>query len=96
MAGKIETYMAGQVDNFTDPLTGEVNEAGLAEDACAEFGIELEPDGSAPDRIYNKADRIARLHEIKTGARKAIIPRHIGEYFDHVNSSFDHPKVSLK
>jgi len=96
MAGIIETYMVTQLDNFTDPITGEVNEAGLAEDACIEFGVELEPDGSAPDNIYSKADRLARMYEIKTGARKAIIPRHIGEYFDHVNSSFDQPKVSLK
>lgn len=68
----IRTYMQSVVELYTDAITGEVNEAALAEDACNEYGIELEPDGSAPEGIYNQADIIARRHEVKTGARTQI------------------------
>lgn len=64
------TFMYHNIDLFTDPATGEVNEAGLAELYCEEKGIPLDPDGNAPDNIYAIADRVARAHEYKTGARE--------------------------
>jgi hypothetical protein len=85
---KITTYMISQLDIFTDPKTGEVNESALAEDACNEFGIPLEEDGSAPDKIWFKADTLARRHEIKTGARESRIRPDVGDYTNHVDSSF--------
>ena len=87
------TWMVKNIDLFTDPITGEVNEAGLAELFCQENGRELEKDGTAPDGIYKIADQIARAHEIKTGAREWRMSRQISNFFDHVSSNFDMPKV---
>jgi len=91
---KINTYMIMNVDLFTDKITGEVNESALAEDACNEFGIDLEPDGSAPDKIYFAADTIARRHEIKTGARQAIVRPELGQLTNAVGSCFEFPKFT--
>ena len=93
MSIKTRTYMIRNVDLFTDKITGEVNEAALAEDACNELGILLDPDGSAPDAIYYEADKIARAHEVKTGAREARIRPEMGELTNHVSSCFEFPFV---
>lgn len=90
---KITTYMIEHIDLFTDPLTGEVNETALAEDTCNEFGIPLESDGTAPDRIYFAADTLARRHEIKTGAREYRIRPELGDFTNHMDSNFMFPKV---
>jgi len=87
------TWMYLHVDLFTDQITGEVNEAGLAELFCEETGRALNPDGTAPDGIYNIADRVARQHEIKTGAREYRVRSDIGEFMNHVDSNFQFPKV---
>ena len=90
---KIATYMVHNVDLFTDPITGEVNESALAEDACNEFKIELDSEGSAPERIWFMADTIARRHEIKTGAREGRITPALGDYVNHIDSSFNHGRI---
>jgi hypothetical protein len=90
---KINTYMQINIDLFTDPITGEVNESAMAEDACNQFGIPLELDGSAPDRIYFAADTLARRHEIKTGAREPRVRPEVGEMTNHVGSNFEFPRV---
>jgi len=87
------TWMYQNVELFTDSITGEVNESGLAELYCEEHNISLEDDGSAPDNIYFIADEIARRHEIKTGAREPRIRADIGEFFNHVDSCFQLPKM---
>ena len=89
------TWMYTNVDLFTDQITGEVNEAALAEACCEEYGIPLEPDDTAPDIVWKKADQIARAHEVKTGARPARINPAIGEFMNHVDSNFQFPKVTV-
>lgn len=89
----IRTWMVENVGLFTDPITGEVNESGLAELYCEEHGIDLEPDGNAPDNILNKAYDVAKMQEIKTGARQPKIHPALGDFINHMDSNFMFPKV---
>lgn len=85
------TWMFQNVDDFTDKITGEVNESGMAEWYCDENGID--PDGDRGQRLLDIAYQIARAHEYKTGAREPRIRSDIGEFFNHVDSNFNLPKV---
>jgi len=88
MSESIYSYMARNVDLYTDTITGEVNESSLAEDACEVYSVPLEADGSIPDKIYYKALKIAQLHEIKTGARVPRIRSELGDYTNHLDADF--------
>jgi len=90
------TWMMRNVSLFTDNITGEVDESGLAELYCAEHGRALEPDGSVPQGILDVAYRIAVQHEYKTGARVPRINPKIGEFMNHVDSNFQFPKINDK
>jgi len=74
------------VDLFTDKITGEVNESAMAEDACMEYKIKLNEDGTVPDVVYFQADQIARAHEIKTGAREGKINPSFSHYINNLNA----------
>lgn len=65
---KIRQYMLSCVEEHVDPLTGEVNDTYLAEDACQHFN-DYEGD-DIPEKYFECAHEIASQHEIKTGVRE--------------------------
>ena len=78
MNGRIKyiTYMNNNVKDHVDPLTGEVDATGLAEDAAWHFGTE--PD----DDVFEWAFEVAERYEIRTGVR----PFNFGKLSGLINS----------
>ena len=73
MAGRIAIlkYMAANIEDHVDPLTGEVNYTSLAEDACDHFN---DYDGNdVPRKYFEYSFSIGEQYEIKTGIKKPIL-----------------------
>ena len=68
----LSRYMNANVRDHVDPLTGEVNATGLAEDAFWHFHPGPD-DIEIPDIYFDLAERIATAYEIKTGVREGRI-----------------------
>ena len=70
MAGRIsiQTLMTKNVEDFVDPLTGEVNSTLLAEWACSEVDG-YDSDGEIPDKFFDWAYVVGERYEIKTGVK---------------------------
>ena len=69
MSIEIRTYMQKNVEDHTDPITGEVNDTTLAEDACQHFNGYINND-EIPEDYFEYASEIGSRHEIKTGAKR--------------------------
>jgi len=61
-------YMNENITDHVDPLTGEVNNTSLAEDACTHFNAFINED-DIPNIYFDLAFRIADQYEIKTGVK---------------------------
>jgi len=60
----VRNYVRNVAHEHVDPLTGEVNQTGLAEDACTFFyGHGPAPDFDVPERYYELA------YEVVTGEK---------------------------
>ena len=66
---KIRQYMRNNVTDHVDPLTGEVNATGLAEDTF--WALEPDNNGEIPESYFECAEEIAERHEIATGIRQS-------------------------
>ncbi len=66
---KIRQYMHKNVEDHVDPLTGEVNNTSLAEDAF--WALEPGNNGDIPEKYFECAIEIAERHEIATGVLPA-------------------------
>lgn len=60
--------MLQNVTDHVDPLTGEVNNTSLAEDAFWHF--EPNNQGDIPEKYFDCAFEIAERHEIRTGVKQ--------------------------
>jgi len=69
---QIRKYMLANVKDHVDPLTGEVNNTSLAEDAFWHF--EPNNQGDVPEKYFDCAFEIGERHEIATGV-KTTLPR---------------------
>ncbi len=69
----VKKYMLAEILDHVDPLTGEVNATGLAEDACSHFDGYVNND--VPNKFFDLAELIAERHEIKTGIRIVTVTR---------------------
>ena len=65
----IQTLMTKNVEDFVDPLTGEVNATLLAEWACSEVDG-YDSSGDIPDKFFDWAYVVGERHEIKTGVKE--------------------------
>lgn len=71
---KVRQYMLHNILDHVDPLTGEVNATGLAEDAAQHFNsYGKPPDYEIPEVYFEWAEDIATAHEVKTGVREPRI-----------------------
>jgi hypothetical protein len=78
--------MLAEVGDHVDPLTGEVNATGLAEDACSHFdGYE---GNNIPDKFFDLAELIAERHEIKTGIRQPSAFRSLAGLINSLQSDW--------
>jgi hypothetical protein len=62
---RIIQYMRIHVEDHTDPLTGEVNDTTLAEDAFQ--ALEPSNDSDIPEEYFECAFRVGTRHEISSG-----------------------------
>jgi predicted ester cyclase len=83
--------MLDNVTDHVDPLTGEVNETTLAEDACQHFdGYIVSMTGERdfiPDKYFDLACIIAEQHEIKTGIKTGI-PSSLSNLINNLPSDY--------
>jgi len=81
MAGniKIRQYMLHNVTDHVDPLTGEVNNTSLAEDACCHFndyeGEEGYEKTEIPEKYFECAFEIGEQYEIQTGIKQGSLSK---------------------
>jgi len=86
--------MISQFEFYTDSITGEIDESALAEDCCDHFGIPLDADNNAPDNIWKWAYTLSRQQEIKTGVREPKVKVELTSMLNHVNSTYDLPRIA--
>ncbi len=71
-------YMRQEIEDHRDPITGEINDTSLAEDACQHFdAYGPEPDFEIPEKFFEWAFLIAEGDE-RRRADSVIFPQSLG------------------
>lgn len=87
MAGgiKIRQYMRQELEDHRDPITDEINETTLAEDACRHFDeYGPPPDYEIPEKYFEFAYEIS---EIDARRRSGTVGSSVGRIINRYDSS---------
>jgi len=69
----IVKYMQHNITDHIDPLTGEVNDTSLAEDACQHFDDYIGDE--IPEKYFDYSLEVAERYEIKTGVKAGSLSK---------------------